>query len=321
MNEQLNYVREFAKSPHHLVLGFCTLGLGFIAAGLLPFLLGMVGYVFGWIWIPGTPLFKGWVEKKVQTQLQAEDAVRLDEFNSKRQLQLYALSAERRSKYAILSGICEEIEKTSGDGQGGGDPVNDSRSRKLDELMWTYLRLLSVEQSLETFVNSESGEDIEASVKQAEKGIAVTQKSAEDAKTSGDEVLASAKERLLASTSDRLDVLRKRLDRFKQASTNIEVVRSEQERLAEQIKLIRADAMATKNADALTSRIDASVQTLNDTNKFLSDMSDFADLASDVPMTTARIGFKLGDQSIAPVPPGYTVTDRAQRRRRQCARN
>ena len=36
---------------------------------------------------------------------------------------------------------------------------DDPRLRKLDELMWTYLRLLVMEGSLESFIETESQEE------------------------------------------------------------------------------------------------------------------------------------------------------------------
>ena len=40
--------------------------------------------------------------------------------------------------------------------------------RKLDELMWTFLRLLGIEESLEQFLETERREDVPALLKEAE---------------------------------------------------------------------------------------------------------------------------------------------------------
>ena len=45
---------------------------------------------------------------------------------------------------------------------------NELRVRKLDELMWTFLRLLTIEESLERFLETERREDVPALVKEAE---------------------------------------------------------------------------------------------------------------------------------------------------------
>ena len=101
-----------------------------------------------------------------------------------------------------------------------------------------------------------------------------------------------AKQRLLGSRLERLDVLHKRLQRVEQARQNQELVVSEEERLDQQIKLIRADAVATKNAEALTARIDATVEHLDQTNRWLAEMDEFKDVVGEMPTTEFRVGFE-----------------------------
>jgi hypothetical protein len=88
-------------------------------------------------------------------------------------------------------------------------------------------------------------------------------------------------------------VLRKRLERSAQAQANLSLVVSEQERLDQQIRLIRADAIAVKNTEALTARIDATVEHLDQTNKWLAEMDDFQDLVGDLPPGEGRVGFEV----------------------------
>jgi hypothetical protein len=107
-----------------------------------------------------------------------------------------------------------------------------------------------------------------------------------------------AKKRYLGSRLERLEVLRKRQQRVQQAQENFDLVVSEQDRLDQQIKLIRADAVATKNAESLTARIDATVEHLDQTNKWLSELDEFKDLVPDMPATQARVGYA----SVVPPP-------------------
>ncbi|MEO6036313.1 MAG: hypothetical protein ABIQ35_13735, partial [Verrucomicrobiota bacterium] len=51
-------------------------------------------------------------------------------------------------------------------------------------------------------------------------------------------------------------------------------------------------AVATKNAETLTARIDATVEHLDQTNKWLSEMDEFKDTVGDMPSTEARLGFE-----------------------------
>jgi len=115
------------------------------------------------------------------------------------------------------------------------------------------------------------------------------------------------KQRYLGSRMERLEVLRKRLQRVEQAQANLALVLSEEERLDQQIKLIRADAVASKNADALTARIDATVEHLDQTNKWLSEMDEFKDLVADMPPTQMRVGYQTLPPPLATAVKGVPV--------------
>src|SRR6266478_6123869 len=111
-----------------------------------------------------------------------------------------------------------------------------------------------------------------------------------------------ARQRYLDSRQERLEVLRKRQQRIQQADENLALVVSEQDRLEQQIKLIRADAVATKNAETLTARIDATVEHLDQTNKWLSELDQFKDLVGDMPSTDLRVGYDAPAGPASPPP-------------------
>jgi hypothetical protein len=121
-------------------------------------------------------------------------------------------------------------------------------------------------------------------------------------KAKGDVKMLDIRQRYLSSRLERLDVLRKRQQRTEQADANLQLVCSEQDRLDQQIKLIRADAVATKNAETLTARIDATVEHLDQTNKWLSELDEFKDLVGDMPATDVRVGYEPPTAAATPPP-------------------
>ncbi len=294
-----NYHREFLGSPHHAALGLFTLGVGFLSATGLGLIIGATAYAVGWIYGPDLPFFKHWVDRRRESASRVDELARLAEFTRRREAMLACLSPDRRARYLALARVCRDIEAASRDNPlaAAAEPGNDPRLRKLDELMWTFLRLLSIEQSLSQFLNTEHEEDIPNVLKEAEAEIARLGTEMDALKAKGDTAGVEAKQRFLGSRLDRLEVLRKRQKRIEQAEQNLALVMSEQDRLDQQIKLLRADAVATKNADALTARIDATVEHLDQTNKWLSELDEFKDLMSDIPETQQRIGYE------APLPP------------------
>lgn len=289
------YRREFFKSPHHAVLGLATLGVGFILGATYPLALiaGATAYVLGWIYVPDMPLFRHWVDRRQQTVSDAAAQAEIAKFVQQRDAMLDALSSSGRAHYQSLTNVCRDIEAAGAETSlSPGNPDEDPRLRKLDELMWTFLRLLTIEDSLNEFLETERRDDVPGVVKEAEAEMARLTTEFEDLKKKGASVaVLDPKERLIDSKLERLDVLHKRQERIVQAQGNLALVVSEQERLEQQVKLIRADAIASKNADTLSARIDATVEHLDQTNKWISEMSEFKDVVGEMPDSPRRIGY------------------------------
>ena len=293
MDEQApNYRREFIGSPHHAVFGLLTLGLGFLSANLLGLIVSGTLYSLGWLHLPDMPFFRRWVDRRHEAATRAAELQKVAEFVRRRDALLDSLSSSRRERYGRLAAVCRDIETAGADSPlASPDPTTDPRLRKLDELMWTYLRLLGIEESIEQFLETERREDLPAILRDAEAEAGRLTGEVDALKAKGDNAALETKQRYAGSRLERLEVLRKRQQRIQQAQENLELVVSEQDRLDQQIKLIRADAVATKNAEALTARIDATVEHLDQTNKWLSELDEFKDLAADMPSTDLRVGY------------------------------
>ncbi len=308
-----NYRGEFLKSPHHAAVGLLTLGVGFVSANLLGLIVGATLYALGWIYLPDLPLFRRWVDRRRTAAQRAEELQKVEGFVRRRDALLDSLSPSRRERYSRLAVVCRDIETASADNPlASAEAATDPRLRKLDELMWTFLRLLGIEESLERFLETERREDLAGILKDAEAEVTRLTAEVEALKAKGDGSAFESRQRFLSSRLERLEVLRKRQQRLQQAQENLALVVSEQDRLDQQIKLIRADAVATKNADALTARIDATVEHLDQTNKWLSELDEFKDLVADMPSTDLRVGYAA---SAATVPPPLLPQAQPQRPR------
>jgi uncharacterized small protein (DUF1192 family) len=172
--------------------------------------------------------------------------------------------------------------------------------RKLEELMWTFLRLLGIEQSLDQFLEVESRENVPDRLAAAHAEIERLDAEVGSLRAAGSSAALDAKERLLESRRDLLDTLKKRAERIEQAKHNLELVLAEQERLDQQIRLLRADSVAAKGPTALSARIDATVEQLETTNAWLREMDQFRDFLAEPQLPAQRVGF--GETSPAPPP-------------------
>jgi hypothetical protein len=291
-------------------MALATLGTGLILGADYPLalLVGPAAYVLGWIYVPDFKIFRNWVDRKRDAQQLAAAQSEAAQFVQRRDALLEQLSQHGRAKYHALAAVCHDIESASAENSlTPDDPAEDPRLRKLDELMWSYLRMLTIDESLQRFLESERRDDVPGLLHESEAEVRDLTAEFEAAKARGATVSSTdAKERLLNSRLERLEVLRKRLQRIEQTRANLAVVQSEQERLEEQIKLIRADAVASRNTGALTARIDSTVEHLHQTNKWLSEMDEFKVLTGDIPSTPVRVGY----QSVSP-----PVIEHTERRR------
>ena len=156
-------------------------------------------------------------------------------------------------------------------------------------------------------------------MKDAEDEAARLKSDVDTLKAAGNTTAVDGRQRYLDSRLERLEVLRKRHQRLQQADENLALVLSEQDRLEQQIKLLRADAVATKNAETLTARIDATVEHLDQTNKWLSELDQFKDLVGDMPSTELRVGYEAPAATATPPPiiPEAAVRKREAARQRQ----
>lgn len=314
-DQQPSYRKEFLTSPHHVWLGLLTLGCGFIMASPLPLIAGATAYALGWIYVPDMPLFKNWVNQRGEAERRSAAQAQLEEFLKRREALLGALGSTRRTRYLELAQVCRDIEAATAESPlSAQDPGTDPRLRKLDELMWTYLRLLGIEESLERFLETERREDLPLVVQEAEGEAKLLSDEIDSLKSKGGGTTLEARQRLLSSRMERLGVLKKRVERVNTAGENLALVRSEQERLVEQIKLVRADAVAAKNAETLTARIDATVEHLDQTNKWISEMDDFKDLVGDMPATDVRVGYGANPGAAAVAVPPRIDRKKAQER-------
>jgi len=201
--------REFLQSPHHAVMALATLGAGFASGEALYFILGAAAYVLGWVFVPDMPLFKNWVEGRQNMKRAAEAQGELAEFAARRDTLLGELTNARRRYYDELSNVCREIEHSAA-GQ-----TDDPRVFKLEELMWTFLRLLTIEQSLDQFLETEAREDVPGLLAAAKSEVDDLVAAVEALRRENRVSALEAKERLLESRRELVATLEKRADRHR----------------------------------------------------------------------------------------------------------
>ena len=188
---ETNPRKAFLSSPHHAALGLVAAGCVASAAPLAA-IAGLVAYVLGWVYLPDMPLFTRWREKKAEEEEEAVRQTELGEFAVQRDALLSQLAGSRTQRHAAFVRTCQQVAM-------GQDP----RARRVEEMQWTYLRLLTIEQSLEVFLEGERRDSVPQHLREAADEVEALEREVADLKAQNATTL-TAKERLLESRKSRL---------------------------------------------------------------------------------------------------------------------
>ncbi|WP_367872128.1 hypothetical protein [Luteolibacter sp. Populi] len=269
-------LKAFAKSPHHAWLGLLTLGAGVATMSGIGIIAGAAVYALGWIYLPDSRLFKNWLAARKQ----GDDGAKLREFLFQRRQIYDSLRTSTRTRYDSLAAEIESLQADFHRDPRLNPEIVRQRSERLSNLAWTYLRLLHTGEMLDRFVETEDPADLEAKIAAMEKDVAA--------------IAPGSRAGLAESMQSRLTSLRSRLEKRRGAEESRELTASEQERIAELVKLFRADHLSNRDAGALSHEIDGAAVQLDRTNDWLRGL-EFDTSPADVPEALAAAApLKMG---------------------------
>ena len=263
----LEKLKAFAKSPHHAWLGLLTLGVGaatFTGIGLVA---GLAAYALGWIYLPDSRLFNNWLA----TRKQGDEGAKLRQFLFQRRQIYDALRSSTRERYDRLAAEIESLQQEFHRDPRLNAELVRQRIERLSNLAWTYLRLLHTGEMLDQFIESEDPAELERKIAAMEKELST--------------IDVGSKASLAESLQSRLASLKTRLEKRRGAEESRELTASEQERIAELVKLFRADHLASRDAGALSHEIDGAAVQLDRTREWLSGLE--FDTSPDIPEALA----------------------------------
>ncbi len=295
MPSGIQRLAAFAKSPHHLWLGALTLGLGIASASGFGMIAGGALYLLGWIYLPDTPVFQRWLEKRRRAaEADPEAEARADALFANRQRIFTALAPGRQDRYRELETIGAEIEShLAALPSKAGILGIDLQMQPVDSLMASYLRLLHTEQTLESFITKAADDDIPDAIAALESELGELERRAGSLQ-------------LIESKRAKLDTLAKRQARQQDAAAKLQLTLAEQERTAELIKLARAELVTTEDPAALRHRIDAGARQITEQTTWTNEWDSVEDLDPTFDLVPgARVGFHLdptGPTSPPPIP-------------------
>jgi len=173
-----------------------------------------------------------------------------------------SLAPEERRRFDALRSRCLEM-RTIERGVGGQQTAaEDLSTPALDRLLWTFLRLLRSQQSLEQFLQSTSNAQILARVDEAKVKLAA----------------APADERFKRSLQDSVAAQEMRLQNYRKAGENAEFVRLELDRIEAKIQALAESGVNRQDPDTLSSQIEGVAESVQSTETAMRELQQITGL-------------------------------------------
>ena len=285
---RLGYLKAFAKSWQHGLLALVTLGGGFASGIPLALIVGAAAYVLGWVFLGDSAWFRRKVDAVELKRLATDEDAAVTRVRAERAALLGRLPPVQRKRYESLTDVCRDIEAQLGGSAAATFPVE-----KLDGLMWSFLGLLGTETNLAGFIERERDEKFDERIAELQPAIKALE--ADLAAAEPGTPTYETRLQLLASKQEGLEALQRRHQQFQRAGENLELVRAEQDRIVQQLKLLRADVYASKSVNQISQRLNDTIDQLASSGRI---SADVAPAIQELPaFKTRRVGYKLQSES------------------------
>lgn len=180
---------------------------------------------------------------------------------------LRSLPDDAIARFEALRGRCLELRQIA---RSLKDPGNVSASQVLEEsqlsgldrLLWIYLRMLFTQHSIERFLRTTSGNDIQRDIEDLEGKLK---------KVAGisDEI---QRQKFARTIEDNLQTCRDRLANYQKARSNHELIRLEIDRLENKIRSLSELAVNRQEPDFITAQVDQVASSMIQTEQTMNEL-------------------------------------------------
>lgn len=180
-----------------------------------------------------------------------------------------------RARCLEMRGIANQVR---GRGGPGIQPSEDLNTAALDRLLWVFLRLLISYEALERFLERTDAADIRTRLAEAKARLGQT----------------SEDERIVRSLQDSVAAQEMRLDNYERARKNADFVRIELDRIEAKIHVLTESSVNRQNPDLLSSQIDSVAESMQSTEKAISELQEITGLVDEMQEPPAILEADLG---------------------------
>lgn len=181
------------------------------------------------------------------------------------------LAAESRHRFEQVRARCLEMRAIASEVRGrSGQPApppEDMSTQALDRLLWVFLRLLVSHEALSRFLERTDVADIRTRLAEAQARL---------------QQYGAGDERIAHSLQDSVAAQAQRLENYERAQKNTEFVRFELDRIEAKIHALTESAVNRQDPDLLTSQIDSVAESMQSTEKAISELQHITGLVDEM---------------------------------------
>jgi hypothetical protein len=263
MTDDVNYTKEAVLNPWNLV--FLTvaavLAAGTALSGIGPTWLFELLLLFG---AGAELLYLGIVPRNARFRRHVRSQKQAEHREPPAQSEIYRrLHRRSQRRYYKLRELKDEIRANYRQLSYASQGLLDNHLEKIDGLLRSYLELLHQRERYRDLAEQTSEDSIRASIRELKADMA------DDA-----ERVRSVKQR-------RLNVLEKRLARFRKARENLEIIGAQLGTIEDVVKYIHEQSWTLQNPDEVTMQLDALVDEVEETQRTIHEIEDVFSASSD----------------------------------------
>jgi len=263
MDDDIHYTKEAFLSPWNLVFltVMAVLAAGVSLSGLAPPWLFELLLLFG---AGAELLYLGIVPRHSRFQRHVRSQKRAERQTPPAQSEIYRqLHRRSQRRYYKLRELKGEIRANYEQLSYASQGLLDNHLKKIDGLLRSYLELLHQRERYRDLAASTSEDEIRRSIAELKADME------DDA------------ERVRAVKERRLNVLEKRLARFRTAEENLEIIGAQLGTIEDVVKYIHEQSWTLQNPDEVTMQLDALVEEVEETQQSIRDIEDVFSPAGD----------------------------------------
>jgi hypothetical protein len=259
--EEPNYLAHAFKSQYNLIGLGTALAFTVLSGTLLPIIVAAGIEMVVLPLVSGSGRFQRLVRARRSEEADEQDAAR-QRMESSEMLQ-YMPDAER-ARYRMLQALTNEIRQNYKGMDSSSQMLLEQLVEKLDFLLSFYLRMRYSLTRYHNYFNNTDPERIQERIAMLE------------------HEMKSGPERVQQIKARTRSVLEKRLDRYKKALENRDLIDAQTETVQEVLQLLRDQSYSMRDPRSITEQIDGLVSSAEETERGVKDMEEILALEHDM---------------------------------------